>query len=79
MLIAILIISIINFLFLGTLLNRIDELEGKRQFDADFTLGHLQYLFAYLGIMDDFVKAVKPSEPWRPSKENNNEGEDKHL
>ena len=75
MLVAILIISIFNFLALCVIINHMDELEEKRQFDADFTLGHLQYLFAHLGIMDEFVKAVKPSEPWRPSKENNNEGE----
>ena len=69
MLVAILVISIINLLGIVALLNHMDELEEKRQFDADFTLGHIQYLFAYLGIMDDFVKAVKPSEPWRPKEE----------
>ena len=37
MLVAILVISIIN-LFIVVLLNHIDELEEKRQFDADFTL-----------------------------------------
>ncbi len=79
MLIAILVISIINLLCLCALLNHMDELEEKRQFDADFTLGHLQYLFAHLGIMDDFVKAVKPSEPWRPDDKKSDEGEEKQL